>query len=88
VAEYALGTPPDSFSNPFSGNFAPGRSLSWHPDPIGLRFATLVPEESTNLATWTPVPTARTNTAGDGTVSVTPAAGSKGFVRLQANPKP
>jgi lysophospholipase L1-like esterase len=88
VAEYALGTPPGSFSSPFTGSFAPGRSLSWHPDPVGLRFATLVPEESTNLTTWTPVPAARTNTAGDGTVSVTPAAGTKGFVRLQANPKP
>ena len=88
VAEYALGTSPASFSRPFNGSFAPGRSLTWHPDPVGLRFASLVPEESTNLTAWTPVPPARTNTAGDGTVSVTPAAGSKGFVRLQANPKP
>jgi len=88
VMEYALGTPPGSFNRPFAGSFAPGQSFSWHPDPIGLRFATLVPEESTDLTTWTPVPPARTNTAGDGTVSVTPAAGSKGFVRLQSNPKP
>jgi lysophospholipase L1-like esterase len=88
VAEYALGTPPGSFSRPFTGSFAPGHSFSWHPDPIGLRFVSLVPEESINLTTWTPVPPARTNTAGDGTVSVTPAAGLKGFVRLQANPKP
>ncbi len=88
VAEYALGTPPGSFSRPFTGSFAPGRSFSWHPDPIGLRYASLIAEESTNLTTWTPVPPARTITAGDGTVSVTPAAGSKGFVRLQANPKP
>ncbi|HEY1120955.1 MAG TPA: SGNH/GDSL hydrolase family protein [Haloferula sp.] len=88
VAEYALGTPPNSFSRPFSGSFAPGKSLSWHPDPIGLRFASLTAEESTNLATWTPVPPARTSTAGDGTVSVTPAVGSKGFVRVQATARP
>jgi len=88
VAEYALGTPPGSFSRPFIGSFAPGHSFSWHPDPIGLRFASLVPEESTNLTTWTPVPPARTSTAGDGTVSVTPAAGSRGFVRVQANARP
>ena len=88
VAEYALGTPPNSFSRPFSGSFAPGKSLSWHPDPIGLRFASLTAEESTNLATWTTVPPARTSTAGDGTVSVTPAVGSKGFVRVQATARP
>ncbi|MCW1924698.1 SGNH/GDSL hydrolase family protein [Luteolibacter arcticus] len=88
VLEFAMGTPPGSFSRPLTGSFAPGRSLSWRPDPLGLRFANLIPQESTNLTTWTPVPPARTQTAGDGTVSVTPAAGSKGFVRLQATPKP
>ncbi|MEK7952453.1 SGNH/GDSL hydrolase family protein [Luteolibacter sp. Y139] len=88
VAEYALGTPPNSFSRPFTGSFAPGRSFSWHPDPIGLRFASLTAEESANLTTWAPVPAARTSTAGDGTVSVTPAVGSRSFVRVQALAKP
>ncbi len=85
LAEYVLGTPPGSFSRPFEGNFAPGESMSWLPDPAGLRFAGLVPEESGDLAEWQPVPAARTTVEEDGRVSVTPAAGeTKGFLRLRA----
>ncbi len=85
LAEYVLGTPPGSPGSPFAGSFAPGASLSWLPDPAGLRFAELVPEESGDLAEWQPVPAARINVAPDGRVSATPAGGeTKGFLRLRA----
>jgi lysophospholipase L1-like esterase len=89
LVEYLLGTPPNTYSQPFTGSFRPGTALSWLPDPIGLRFGDLTPEESTNLATWTPVPAARISTAADGRVSVSPAAGAgQSFVRLKATVKP
>jgi lysophospholipase L1-like esterase len=88
LVEYLLGSDPASFDRPASGSFAPDGSLSWHPDPVALRFGTLSAEESADLITWTPVPPARTQTAGDGTVSVTPAAGSRSFVRLKATVRP
>ncbi|MCW1885976.1 GDSL-type esterase/lipase family protein [Luteolibacter flavescens] len=87
LAEFALGSAPGTPGRAFTGSYAPGKTLSWKPDPVALRFANLIPEESTDLSTWTPVPAARPQTAGDGTVSVTPAAGSKGFVRLRAATK-
>lgn len=88
LVEYLLGSDPGGFDRPVSGSFVPGSSLSWQPDPLALRFATLTAEESPDLASWTPVPPERTQTASDGTVSVTPAAGSTSFVRLRAVPRP
>lgn len=87
LLEYLLGTAPGSFSHPFTGSFEPGSSLSWKPDAIGLRFADLVPEESDDLQEWTPVPAERTTVSPDGTVQVSPAEGTKTFVRLKAVPK-
>ena len=84
LVEYLLGTAPGSFSSPLAGNFAPGKSLSWMPSTVGLRFADLIPEESGDLQNWTPVPAGRTTVAADGRVSVVPAAGvTKSFVRLK-----
>lgn len=83
LVEYLLGTPPGTFSSPFTGSFSPGTTLNWKPDAIGLRFADLIAEESDDLAEWTLVPAARTSVAADGTISVTPPAGAKAFVRLK-----
>ncbi|WP_265593908.1 SGNH/GDSL hydrolase family protein [Haloferula sp. BvORR071] len=89
LVEYLLGTSPKNYSQPFSGAFAPGTSLSWMPDAVGLRFGNLTAEESIDLKTWTPVPAARITTAQDGRVSVSPAAGVKNsYVRLRATVKP
>lgn len=89
LVEYLLGTSPSSPSQPFSGRFAPGQSLHWPTSATGLRFGTLVPEESSDLQTWTPVPAIRTTFHADGSVSVIPAAGaSESFVRLKAEPRP
>ena len=88
LVEYLLGTAPGSFDTPFTGSFAPGSTLSWTPDAAGLRFGDLIPEESADLAIWTPVPAARITTDADGRVAVAPAAGgTKSFVRLKAQAK-
>lgn len=88
LAEYLLGSPPGMFGQPVTGNFAPGASLSFRPSATGLRFGTVAAEESTDLSLWTPAPASRTTVAPDGTVSITPAAGPKGFARLRATPNP
>lgn len=89
LMEYLLGTAPRSYSQPFSGAFAPGKSLSWSPNVIGLRFGDLTAEESGDLVRWTPVPAGRVSTAADGRVSVSPAVGAQeSFVRLRATARP
>lgn len=88
LAEYLLDSPPGISGNPLAGSFSPGKSLSWQPSATGLRFGSLAAEESTGLALWSPVPAGRTSFAPDGTVSITPAAGPKGFARLRATPNP
>jgi lysophospholipase L1-like esterase len=88
LAEYLLGSRPDTFGRTVSGGFSPGSPLSFRPSADGLRFGDLSAEESTDLAQWSPVPPGRTSVAPDGTVSITPAAGPKGFARLRATPNP
>lgn len=88
LAEYLLGSPPGASGNPLSGTFSPGQSLGWRPSATGLRFGTLAAEESQNLSLWSPVPAGRTSIAPDGSVSITPAAGPKGFARLRARARP
>ncbi len=88
LAEYLLGSPPGIFGNPLAGSFSPGASLTFHPSATALRFGSLIAEESTYLSLWSPVPAGRTTVAPDGTVSITPAAGTKGFARLRADPNP
>jgi deoxyribodipyrimidine photo-lyase len=53
-----------------------------------LRFGTLTAEESADLTEWSPVPAERTTVSPGGTVSVTPAAGTRGFARLRAEANP
>jgi len=88
LVEFLLESPPDLFDRPAQGGFSPGSQLSFRPSPDRLRFGTLVAEESRNLMTWTPVPAERTTLSPDGTVSVTPASGPGGFVRLRAEARP
>lgn len=88
LAEYLLDSPPGKFGRPLIGSFAPGSWLSWQPSPIGLRFGSLIAEESTGLNLWSRVPAGRTNVTPDGKTSITPAAGSRGFARLRAEVKP
>jgi lysophospholipase L1-like esterase len=88
LAEYLLGSPPGSSGTPLAGSFAPGKWLAWQPSANALRFATLTAEESAELTLWSPVPAGRTMVAPDGTVSVTPAVGTRGFARLRAELKP
>lgn len=88
LAEYLLDSPPAISGNPLVGSFSPGNSLSWQPSATGLRFGSLAAEESQDLSMWSPVPAGRTTVAPDGSVSITPAAGPKGFARLRATPNP
>ena len=89
LVEYLLGTPPGSRSQPFSGSFAPGRSLTWPTSEIGLRFGTLTPEESSDLQSWSAVPASRVTAHADGSVSASPAAGAESsFMRLKATVRP
>ena len=89
LVEYLLGTSPAIPSQPFAGRFVPGESLSWPTSAAALQFGTLTPEESSDLETWTPVPSSRITNHADGSVSVTPAVGAgNSFVRLKAEPRP
>lgn len=88
LAEYLLDSPPGSFSPPLAGSFAPGKWLAWQPSANALRFGTLTAEESADLTEWSPVPAGRTTVSRGGTVSVTPAAGTRGFARLRAELRP
>jgi lysophospholipase L1-like esterase len=88
LAEYLLDSPPGVFGRPLAGSFSPGKSLSYQPSPTGLRFGALSAEESVDLSLWSPVPSSRTSLAPDGTTSITPAAGPRGFARLRATPNP
>lgn len=88
LTEFLLDSPPGSFSQPLAGSFAPGKWLAWQPSANALRFGTLTAEESANLTEWKPVPAERTTVAPGGTVSVTPAAGTRGFARLRAEANP
>jgi hypothetical protein len=88
LAEYLLDSPPGSFSPPLAGSFAPGKWLAWQPSANALRFGNLTAEESADLTEWTPVPAGRTTVSPGGTVSVTPAAGTRGFARLRAEANP
>lgn len=88
LAEYLLDSPPGNSGHPLAGSFAPGNWLAWQPSADALRFGTLTAEESADLASWTPVPAGRTTLAADGTVSVTPAPGPRGFARLRAETRP
>jgi lysophospholipase L1-like esterase len=89
LVEYLLGTPPGTPSQPFTGSFSPGQSLTWPTSETGLLFGILTPEESADLQTWTPVPAGRVTTHADGSVSATPPAGAGlRFVRLKAAVKP
>ncbi len=88
LAEYLLGSPPGTFSQPLSGSYAPGQTLRWRPSAAALRFGSLTAEESPDLSFWTPVPAARTTSAADGTVSITPGTGRRSFARLRAEVQP
>jgi lysophospholipase L1-like esterase len=88
LAEYLLDSPPGSFSPPLAGSFAPGKWLAWQPSANALRFGNLTAEESADLTEWTPVPAGRTTVSPGGTVSITPAAGTRGFARLRAEANP
>ena len=86
LVEMTLGTRPDEFSSPLTGDWKTG--LSWTPDPVGTRYARLFAEESVNLSGWTPVPEMRIS-ENDGTTTVHPAPGlPSSFVRLNAEARP
>ncbi|MEM9236862.1 MAG: SGNH/GDSL hydrolase family protein [Verrucomicrobiota bacterium] len=87
LIEMALGTPPDQFSSPLSGNFDPSSGLSWTPDPIAARYVDLFAQESGNLAQWDAVPAERLS-ENAGTITATPPAGeSHHFGRLKTQPR-
>ncbi len=84
LAEMALGTNP-LVSNPppaLQPN-GPTWQLTFTPDPTASRFVQTIPEESTNLQLWTPIPPARLTTLPDGTIEATLLPGSETYSRLR-----
>ncbi len=62
---------------------AAGVDASYRADPARLRLAGVTPRWSTDLLSWTDIPTGNLTTAGDGRVTVHfPAKGSAGYLRL------
>jgi len=61
-----------------------GVEAGYHPDPARSRFASVVPERSTDLMVWNEVPPSSLITAADGRVSFRfPVENSTGFLRLR-----
>ncbi|MEI7910662.1 MAG: SGNH/GDSL hydrolase family protein [Verrucomicrobiota bacterium] len=86
LAEYVLATSPTHASSPFA--FATNGRMRFTPSPAALNFATLIVEESSNLATWLPVPATRITVGADGVWEIAPTTASPGFYRLAVTPNP
>jgi lysophospholipase L1-like esterase len=85
LTEFALGTSPLRADSPFA--FDANGLMRFSPSVLGLQFASLVVEESADLAGWSPVPAARLSVAADGSWQVAPA-GASDFYRLAVTPNP
>jgi lysophospholipase L1-like esterase len=89
LAEYLLGSSPVVVGSPFTGEFSPAGFLAWHPDAVAARFGDLIPEESTDLKSWSTVPETRLTREDSGEIRASPAAGAgAAFFRLRAEAKP
>lgn len=63
--------------------------IRYHPDPDRLRLVKVIPEWSTNLDSWEPVPEPNLATASNGQVTVTlPGGEVSRYVRLQISIRP
>lgn len=86
LAEYVLATSPTHADSPFA--FAANGLMSFTPSPDAQNFASLVVEESSDLATWLPVPATRISIASNGAWQVAPPAAARNFYRLAVTPLP
>ena len=75
LAEYLLGTSPTHAGSPFA--FTANGLMSFVPSVTAQNFAALVVEESSNLSTWLPVPSARITVAENGAWQVAPSGASR-----------
>jgi len=62
--------------------------MSFVPSVTAQNFAALVVEESSNLSTWLPVPSARITVAENGAWQVAPSGASREFYRVAVTPRP
>jgi len=88
LVEYALGTSPQARTTPWTFTQPVNGTVKFPTSAINLRYASLTVMESVNLTTWTAVPGNRITVAGDGTWTVSPGVGGKGFYRLKAEVRP
>ena len=86
LAEYLLGTSPTHAGSPFA--FTANGLMSFVPSVTAQNFAALVVEESSNLSTWLPVPSARITVAENGAWQVAPSGASREFYRVAVTPRP
>ncbi|MCH7227399.1 SGNH/GDSL hydrolase family protein [Haloferula sp. A504] len=84
LVEMILGTPPNTFSTPFTGSWPGG--VSW--TPADERYAALSAEESPDLGDWTPVPEARISINGAQRTVTPPGGEDRYFLRFRAAPRP
>lgn len=85
--EMLLDSPPNALNQPFTGTWKPGSMLEWSVSATAERYIDWNAEESSDLDEWTVIPPARFELNG-GIATASPAAGTRGFVRIVANPKP
>ncbi|MGC4015852.1 MAG: SGNH/GDSL hydrolase family protein [Luteolibacter sp.] len=88
LVEYALGTSPQARTSPWTFTQPMNGTVKFPTSTINQRYASLTVMESVNLTSWTAVPGNRIAIAGDGTWTISPAVGAKGFYRLKAEVKP
>jgi len=86
LVEYVLGTSPKLRNSPWQFTSANG-TLRFSTSSPALNYAGLTVMESTNLTTWSAVPSNRITVSGN-TWTVAPSGSGKGFYRLKAETKP
>jgi lysophospholipase L1-like esterase len=84
LAEYVLGTSPRVAGSPFTFPSGGHGTLQFVPSVAALRFASLTVLESSNLSTWSTVPSGRINKDPGGTWTVAPNGQPRNFYRLRA----
>lgn len=89
LAEFALGTDPLVADHPnFLQHKAASSIMSYAPDPSAARFVNIIPEESTDLLNWTPIPAAQLVELPNGTIQANLLPGPNRFSRLRFSLQP
>ena len=84
IGEFALQHHPQVFDRlPAPAVSGRATTLSFSPDPSASDLVETIPEESTDLETWSPIPPGRRTKAPNGQINAQLAPGTQAFARLR-----